>query len=54
MSFKLNTISKTNTIIKDLKLVYITEDLSSLNSGNYLIEFVFDGKEKVSKQLIIK
>ncbi|MCP4176815.1 MAG: T9SS type A sorting domain-containing protein [bacterium] len=46
--------TKSDVIVKDQKIIKTTEDLSSLNSGNYLIVFIFEGNEKVSKQLIVK
>ncbi|MCP4177185.1 MAG: T9SS type A sorting domain-containing protein [bacterium] len=45
---------KSDIIIKEQKFVTVTEDISNLKSGNYIIEFAFDDKEKVSKQIIIK
>ena len=36
-------------INKTQKLIQFANDLSNLNAGTYLIEFVFDGNEKTSK-----
>jgi len=59
---KINFIITDNTgriklkgiINKTQKFVTFEEDLSKLKIGNYHLELYFDGKEKVSKHLIIK
>ncbi|MCD4794276.1 MAG: T9SS type A sorting domain-containing protein [Bacteroidales bacterium] len=45
---------KESIINKKQIFIKFDEDLFDLNAGNYLVEFIFDDKEKASKQLIIK
>ncbi len=37
-----------------MELFVLDKNLSKLPPGSYLIEFIFENKKKVSKQLIIK
>ena len=50
----LGRIRTENTINKTQKILNHTESLNVIPSGVYLIDFLFDNNEKVSKQLIIK
>ena len=50
----LGRIRKESIINKKQTFIKFGEDISGLNVGNYHIEFIFNEKEKVGKQLIIK
>jgi len=54
LTYNLGKVKKEDIIIKEKGKIIFNKELSGLNAGTYNISFIFNDKQKVNKQLIIK